>query len=59
MYRGIDCTQDLKHASLREASEIAPFKQGGEVYLHGVAHPATPDQRMTEVALGIAFTDGK
>ena len=45
--------------SLREASEIAPFKQGGEVYLHGVAHPATPDQRMTEVALGIAFTDGK
>ncbi len=44
--------------SLREANEIAPFKQGGEVYLHGVAHPATPDQRITEVGLGIAFTDG-
>lgn len=45
--------------SLRAADETVPFKQGGEVYLYGTAHPPRAGAPFTAVRLGIDFPDGR
>ena len=46
-------------SSLVQASEIAPFKQGGEIYLYGTATPERENLIAMEVGMGILFTDGR
>ena len=45
--------------SLAQASEIAPFKQGGEIYLYGSATPDRDNLIAMEVGMGLLFTDGR
>jgi len=45
--------------SLKAASEIAPFKQGGELYLHGSVKPERAGLTAMEVGIGILFNDKK
>ncbi len=45
--------------SLRAADETVPFKQGGEVCLHGTAHPRKAVAPFTAVCLEIDFPDGR
>lgn len=46
-------------SGLVAASEIAPFKQGGEIYLYGTANPERDNLVAMEVGMGILFTDGR
>ncbi|ABA90062.1 protein of unknown function DUF2169 [Syntrophotalea carbinolica DSM 2380] len=47
-YRG-----DPETSSLVAASEIVPFKQGGELLLHGSAHPAGSGERVLQVKVSL------
>lgn len=46
-------------SSLVQASEIAPFKQGSEIYLYGTASPERNNLIAMEVGMGMLFTDGR
>ena len=45
--------------SLQAVSEIAPFKEGSEIYLYGTARPDRDGLVAMEVGIGILFTDKK
>jgi hypothetical protein len=49
---------DPETTGLCEAAEIAPFKEGGELYLYGTAYPPRPDLNAMEVRVGLRFRDG-
>lgn len=44
---------DPENSSLIAASEIAPFKQGGELLLHGSAHPSGPGESVLRVQVSL------
>jgi hypothetical protein len=45
--------------SLVQANEIAPSKQGGEIYLYGSATPERDNLIAMEVGMGMLFSDGR
>ncbi|OOG27885.1 hypothetical protein B1C78_02640 [Thioalkalivibrio denitrificans] len=49
---------DPETTSLCEASEIAPFKEGAELYLYGTAYPPRADLNAMEVRVGLRLRDG-
>jgi hypothetical protein len=46
-------------SSLVQASEIAPFKQGSEIYLYGTAIPERDNLIAMEVGMGLSLSDGR
>jgi hypothetical protein len=55
---------DAHHANplatgLIQANEIAPFKQGSEIYLYGTAIPERDNLIAMEVGMGLSFDDGR
>jgi|GEM_PF-617492 len=50
---------DPERTSLQEAGETAPFKQGGEFYLYGTAHPARAGLEATDVSVGLTRQGGE
>jgi len=57
---GIDeYSGDPLTSSLKAASEIAPFKEGGEFYLYGTAKPEREGLVAMEVGIGILFNNKK
>ena len=53
-YRG-----EPENSSLIAVSEIAPFKQGGELYLSGSAQPASERSASVQVEVGLRYDNNK